>query len=156
MKVLGDFETRRQPVFRALAILGLGLLLAACQAAGVGTLVDEEELRGRWQVMSLRGNPVEEGSRAYIEFAEPPRLTGNGGCNQFFGVYRYTDHNLKVESALGSTKMACGATTMAQEQHLFQLLPEVQSAHLEGGELTLRGAEGAVLIRAGRPAAVRP
>lgn len=149
-----NVNTRFKFVARVLAVFGIAWVMAACQTTGAVAPIDEQDLRGRWQVLSLRDNPVEEGSRAYIEFSEPPRLTGNGGCNQFFGVYRYTDHNLKVESALGSTKMACAAVTMAQEQHLFQLLPEVVSAQLEETVLTLRDAGGAVLIRAARPASV--
>jgi len=140
----------------ALVAMTAGLLLGACQSVSPGSPVDEEELRGRWQVLSLRGDPVEQGSRAYIEFSEPPRLTGNGGCNQFFGVYRYTDHSLAVDSALGSTKMACAAVTMAQEQHLFQLLPEVASAYLDDEVLTLRDGGGEALIRAERQGSVAP
>lgn len=136
----------------ALWVVLCAALLSACQTLGhnQNASVEQEQLLGRWQVTGLRTQTIEEGSRAYIEFSEPPRLTGNGGCNQFFGVYRHSGDSLTIDSALGSTKMACAAQTMAQEQHLFQLLPEVASARLEADELTLFDAEGEVLVRATR------
>lgn len=159
--------------FRWLKWLVLGILTVAsllgCQALESDTesAVTREMLLGRWQIKSLAGSPVESNSRAYLEFSESPRLTGSGGCNRFFGTYRYDNQTLEIGSAMGSTKMACAAQTMAQEQHLFRLLPDAVHAELEEvvgeqeagsdrsdtaqqAELVLRDETGRVLVTAVR------
>ncbi len=109
------------------------------------------DFQGAWQVKLVRGAELDPDSRAFIEFSEPPRLTGNGGCNRFFGVYHYEASVLNIDSSLGSTKMACAASVMVQEQQLFQLLPEaVQISLSEQGALVLNDADGVELIRAVR------
>lgn len=131
-----------------LPIAALGL--SACQSVGGGTALSSEALQGRWQVLSIDGSSVSHQSRAFIEFSEPPRLTGNGGCNRFFGMYRYDDRTLAIEPEVGSTKMACEATVMAQEQQLFQWLPEATRAELVDGQLHLLDSNGRTLMQADR------
>lgn len=141
----------------------MGLSLLGCQVLEGETenAVSEQVLRGRWQVTSLAGSPVEPRSRAYLEFSNPPRLTGSGGCNHFFGVYHYDNQTLEIASAIGSTRMACAAKTMAQEQYMFHLLPDAVRAELgeadgdeaemeQKAELLLRDETGRVLITAVR------
>lgn len=128
----------------------VALGLAACQSTGVGPAPSSDALQGRWQVQSIDGDSVSPQSRAFIEFSEPPRLTGNGGCNRFFGMYRYDGRTLTIEPEVGSTKMACEATVMAQEQQLFQWLPEATRAALVEGQLHLLDSDGRTLVRADR------
>ncbi len=126
------------------------LCLSGCQSPGGGSALSSEALQGRWQVVSIDGRSVAPQSRAFIEFSEPPRLTGNGGCNRFFGMYRYVDSTLAIEPEVGSTKMACEATVMAQEQQLFQWLPEATRAEWVDGQLRLLDSSGKTLLRADR------
>lgn len=136
---------------RLVMLLALALVLG-CQSspaleAGVSA-PSMASLQGRWQLTALQGAGVADGSRAFIEFSEPPRLTGNGGCNRFFGVYRYQQQALLIESALGSTKMACAADVMVQEQRLFQLLPQAVTVNrVAENELVLHASDGDELIR---------
>lgn len=136
---------------RLVMLLALSLLLG-CQSSperepGVSA-PSMASLQGRWQLKALQGTGVADGSRAFIEFSEPPRLTGNGGCNRFFGVYRYQQQALLIESALGSTKMACAADVMVQEQRLFQLLPQAVTVdRVAENELVLHASDGDELIR---------
>ncbi|WP_347329726.1 META domain-containing protein [Marinimicrobium locisalis] len=129
-------------------------LLAGCQSAPERekeSFPTAESLQGHWQLTALQGAEVAEGSRAFIEFSEPPRLTGNGGCNRFFGVYRYQKQALIIESALGSTKMACAPEVMVQEQRLFQLLPKAVTVHkLTENQLTFYASDGEELLRVER------
>lgn len=129
-------------------------MLAGCQSAPEREQTSAPSaaaLQGRWQLTALQGADVAEGSRAFIEFSEPPRLTGNGGCNRFFGVYRYQEQGLVIESALGSTKMACAPEVMVQEQRLFQLLPKaVTIDEVTENQLTLNASDGDELIRVER------
>lgn len=133
-------------VLLPMAVLGL----SACQSPAGDPALSIEALQGRWQLLSINGRSVAPQSRAFIEFSEPPRLTGNGGCNRFFGMYRYVDRTLAIEPEVGSTKMACEATVMAQEQQLFQRLPEATRAELVDGQLRLLDSSGETLLRADR------
>ncbi len=133
------------------------LAVNGCQQLGAeasgssGAGVNLAELQGRWSVASLRGAETESASRALLEFSAPPRLTGNGGCNRFFGMYHYDAPQLTIESSLGSTKMACEPSVMVEEQTLFQLLPEAAQVSVsEQGELILKGEDGNELLRAVR------
>lgn len=138
-----------------LAALVALMLLAGCQSSSqqqvAASAPSPASLQGRWQLKALQGAGVVEDSRAFIEFSEPPRLTGNGGCNRFFGVYRYQEQALMIESALGSTKMACAAEVMVQEQRLFQLLPQAVTVNqVAENELILNASDGNELIRVER------
>ncbi len=131
--------------------------LSACQLfEGAASQAPESsvvltDFQGAWQVQSLRGAESVPDSRAFLEFSDPPRLTGNGGCNRFFGVYQYEAPVLTIDPSLGSTKMACEASVMVQEQQLFQLLPQaVQVSLSEQGVLVLKDAGGVELVRAVR------
>lgn len=56
-----------------------------------------------------------------------------------------------IDSALGSTKMACAAEVMVQEQRLFQLLPQAVTVdQVAENELTLNASDGNELIRVER------
>ncbi|WP_051235702.1 META domain-containing protein [Marinimicrobium agarilyticum] len=136
---------------RLVVLLALALLIG-CQSSpqreGVFSAPSAASLQGRWQLKALQGAGVADGSRAFIEFSAPPRLTGNGGCNRFFGVYRYHERALIIEPALGSTKMACSADVMVQEQRLFQLLPQAVTVDkVADNELVLHASDGDELIR---------
>lgn len=143
---------------RAFVVLLLAAVtaLSACQITdpespgSAGKTLSGKTLQGRWQILEIDGASVPSESRAFVEFSSPPRLTGNGGCNRFFGVYRYDDRILDVDEAVGSTKMACEATVMTQEQHLFETLPEATSVVLVDGRLHLLDPDGKVVIRADR------
>lgn len=139
---------------RLVMLVALALLIG-CQSSpereGTVSAPSATSLQGRWQLKALQGTGVADGSRAFIEFSEPPRLTGNGGCNRFFGVYRYQERALMIESALGSTKMACAAEVMIQEQRLFQLLPQAVTVdRVADNELVLHASDGDELIRVER------
>lgn len=138
---------RVRTLFVLVSLLGAGALVG-CQTTERGPAPSEEDLQGRWQVQALKGVSVEKGSRAFLEFSGQPRLTGSGGCNRFFGVYRYHDRTLKIDPALGSTKMACEAAIMLQEQRLFQLLPDAVHAEMVDGRLHLRNQRGETLVQA--------
>ncbi|UZJ45491.1 META domain-containing protein [Marinimicrobium sp. C6131] len=141
-------------LIQALMLATLALSsLSACQsfhAAGQGRPVPAlADFQGTWQVVSLGGDGLDAASHAFLEFSEPPRLTGNGGCNRFFGVYHYDASGLRIDSSLGSTRMACAATVMVQEEQMFQLLPQATAVQLsEPDTLVLKDAEGTELLRA--------
>lgn len=125
------------------------MMLAACQfmqaAAPAAT-----ELQGVWRVTALANESPAGVSRAHLEFSEQPRLTGNAGCNRFFGIYEYREGDLMIDETLGASKMLCQPSVMALENQLLSLLPLSRQAYLEEGRLELRDSRGRLLIAAQR------
>lgn len=134
--------------FRVLLAV-LSLLLAACQGLS-GEAPAAESLQGVWRVTALANEPVSSASRAHIEFSDPPRLTGNAGCNRFFGIYEYQNGTLNVDEALGASKMLCPSSVMAVENQLLSFLPQSRQIQIEKGRIELRDSRGRLLISAQR------
>jgi heat shock protein HslJ len=124
-----------------------GPLLAGCQAAG--SAPGESDLQGFWQVDRIGDQPAVQESRANLIFSKS-EITGNAGCNRFFGKYRYHGGELTVDPDLGGTKMMCRPSVMAQENDFLLLLPQVRRVELHGGVLVLLNDGGEVLISARR------
>ncbi len=51
-------------------------------------------------------------------FTKDGSITGSAGCNQYFASYNVTGTSLQVSQA-GSTKMACGAPGVMQQERLL-------------------------------------
>ncbi|HTN47765.1 MAG TPA: META domain-containing protein [Flavipsychrobacter sp.] len=75
-----------------------------------------------WKLIQLE-NVGKNYGKAFIQFdAKTKKITGNTGCNRFFGTYT-SDRDEITFSNLGSTKMACLENeTAATETKMLQLL----------------------------------
>ncbi len=85
--------------------LSIGMLVAGCALTGEsGNL---PFLETRWNLQQLVSEDIEySGSEVpYLRF-ETERVTGNDGCNNFFGPYKQ-DNNSLTFGLLASTRMAC-------------------------------------------------
>lgn len=94
---------------------------------------------------------IEEGSvstdKLYIEFdGEQNRVSGDSGCNRFFGGVQITGTALKI-SKLGSTKRACLAEAANRlEAQFLRTLEKVTRFSMAGNELRLFSGDTAVLF----------
>jgi heat shock protein HslJ len=82
------------------------------------------------------------GSRMTMEFGTDGRLSGNSGCNSFFGSYRAGGNTISI-SEFGSTSMFCAEPegVMQQEAEFLAILPNAASFRLDGDRLDLRDAD---------------
>jgi heat shock protein HslJ len=79
-------------------------------------------------------------------FSKDGSIVGSAGCNQYFASYNVTGTSLQVSQA-GSTKMACGAPgVMQQEGKYLTLISQAKTAIIKGGSLTLADAKGAAIL----------
>jgi heat shock protein HslJ len=79
-------------------------------------------------------------------FTKDGSITGSAGCNQYFASYNVTGTSLQVSQA-GSTKMACGAPgVMQQESSYLTLISQAKSFTINGDHLTLADAKGAAML----------
>jgi heat shock protein HslJ len=65
------------------------------------------------------------------------KLSGNSGCNQYFGNYTLDDDNFKA-GPMGSTMMFCSEAIMAQEQQFLSLLESGMILSIENDFLILK------------------
>ncbi len=75
-----------------------------------------------------------------LRFEDGGRVTGNGGCNRFFGRYETGDEGLLKFGMLASTKMACD--DLAGETQFLQQLESVRRFRLDGIRLSLADEAG--------------
>ncbi len=78
-----------------------------------------------------------------------PKVTGMGGCNNFFGSVKI-DGNAIEFGPLGATRKACGEAIDDQESRFFQALEKVRSFELDQGLLFLLDNDGAQVLRLSR------
>jgi heat shock protein HslJ len=74
-----------------------------------------------WLALEIDGAPVQNNTESTLKFEEMSRVTGNGGCNRFFGTAMLSGETLEV-GPLGTTRMACPETVMNQEYRFLKAL----------------------------------
>jgi heat shock protein HslJ len=86
------------------------------------------------------------GTKITAVFNKEGSITGSAGCNQYFASYNVTGTSLQVSQA-GSTKMACGAPgVMQQENSYLSLISQAKTFTIKGDHLTLADAKGAAML----------
>lgn len=99
-----------------------------------------------WQVRSIGGNPVHDGTAVSFSMAADRRAGGNGGCNNYFTEASVDAPGLRF-GALAATRMACAPQVMVQEAALFAALANVTSFAVQPGVLALLGADHKPLVQ---------
>ena len=75
-----------------------------------------------WRLTRLDGQAVEVERPPTLNFdAERQRVTGFGGCNQFFGGYALGPDGALEIANVGSTKMLCPGTEQLEQRYLAAL-----------------------------------
>ena len=95
-----------------------------------------------WELFEMDGGKVEYGqedSPAYfILTSSEGRVSGNLGCNNFFGTYEL-EQGMRIRfSPLGATMMAC--PNMGTEDRLNEILQTVDNYRVQNGVLSLNKA----------------
>lgn len=129
-------------VFAAMMAFGL-------QSCGTQPL-DKSKLDGYWVLTELNGKDAKElfkGSIPTIEFNLADTLvSGNAGCNRYFGKFDINDQNEFLAPNLASTMMTCVYEN--QEPLFIETLSKPATIAInEKGELTLTNKENVVVIK---------
>ena len=108
---------------------------------------DESLVERYWKLTELNGNPVNlEGRVPHIIFnIEGNRISGNGGCNSFFGGFETKAGNRITFSQIGATQMAC--QNLETESEFFKVLESADNYFVDGDKLVLNKARMAPLAR---------
>ncbi len=117
-------------------------MIAACHSSRTpAPAAGKEELFSRnWKLVELNGMAPDLTSKEPFLMLEKStgRVTGNGGCNSFFGNYLGAVNGQISFSQIGSTKMACPGLHV--ETEFFRSLEQVSAYSLKGDSLILRNA----------------
>ena len=115
-----------------------------------GEVTTASELEGVvWQLLSM----MDASGETVDTMADIPvtatfndgQLSGNGGCNSYFGSYTVDGSSLTVTPA-GTTMMACPEDVMAQEQAFMAALSSSSSYQVTGDTLQIMNSDGAVIL----------
>ncbi|MCG8352741.1 MAG: META domain-containing protein [Chloroflexales bacterium] len=80
-----------------------------------------------------------------VLFQADGTVSGNAGCNSFFGNYTISEQSLQMTD-MGGTLMACEEAKMQQEEQFLAALRTVSTFKLQDQELTLQYDGGALVF----------
>jgi heat shock protein HslJ len=98
---------------KELALMALGLILAACSTNKASVSTAAEDLQGRWELTLFTPGGKESAElfgqrRPELEFnTSENKVTGTTGCNQLSGNYTTDGTIFQFGSNMVLTKMAC-------------------------------------------------
>ncbi len=118
-------------------MLLLVLLIACDETKKVIEVSGSIQLSGDYTITSIDGNGIKNNKLPTIAFrALDKSVSGNGGCNRYFGNYTL-DAFVLTFGELSATEMYCDEPIMEVERALFDALSNTASFTLENNVLTL-------------------
>ena len=87
------------------------------------------------------------GSQLTADFSVNGQLSGSAGCNNYTAGYKVTGESITIGPA-ASTRKACAdpAGVMEQEAQFLEALESAATYRIEGSQLELRTADGALAV----------
>ncbi len=85
------------------------------------------DIRGvTWQLSDIGYDAVDNNILTTLVFGDDNKISGNGGCNNYFGTYELYTNGLAI-SNIGSTKKLCSQDIMEQEMNYLEILGKAKS-----------------------------
>lgn len=101
-------------------------------------------LHTKWILEEIYETLIEQGKdTTYVTFSDNYKISGNSGCNLFFGNFSYGKKRIKIDF-LGSTKRLC-ANMSLEERFSKALRDGITYYHIEKNKLFLRNKNKVVL-----------
>lgn len=97
-----------------------------------------------WRPVEVAGETIPDDAGLLVNFEVDGSITGNGGCNQFFGTLEQSDSGISV-GPLGSTRMACPEPIMRRETAFLEALQETRGFSLQADGMSILDEDGNVL-----------
>lgn len=97
-----------------------------------------------WRPTHLGADEIAADSGMFVLFEVDGSISGNGGCNKFFGSLQTMDGELSV-GELGATRMACPTAIMDREMAFMKALQDTTVFEMGDNSLQLLGAGNALL-----------
>jgi len=129
-----------------------GFLLAAL-CFGAVTCAKGAGLAGTsWQVHSYNDGKqgvaiLIQGTRISADFGKEGRVTGSAGCNGYFAHFETSGETIRVGPPAATRKYCIDPRGLMEQEMLYlQSLHTATTFRIEGDQLTLRRADGAVAV----------
>lgn len=135
-------------VAAGLALLCLGVSGAHSAGSpvtrsGETVLPPAELAASAWQVENIDERGIIDRSMVTLALDDDGRIAGSAGCNRYFGTL-YVDGDVFTVSGIGSTRRACVAALMNQEQRFLRALEDAARYALDAvGRLEIYDGAGA-------------
>jgi putative lipoprotein len=100
-----------------------------------------------WQVIALRGQPVEVAPLPEIAFFEEGAFAAWAGCNRFSGGYSRDGATITVPETVAATMMACPPPLDTLEREMIDAMISAKGLAFEGASLVLTDASGVEVLR---------
>lgn len=120
----------------------LGLALAVATS---GLTVSTDLAGSDWRPSFLNASDLPAGNHMVVNFDPSGKISGNGGCNRFFGAYAVSGDRIEI-GPIASTRKGCPGF-IAIESAFFATLQAAKSFAQEGATLTLYDAAGTKLAQ---------
>ena len=135
-------------IFFLLFLAGIAFVNLRGMQDDTNALVTSEEqlMDVAWRPTNLGEMAIDESTSMRLQFNPQGQITGNAGCNNYFGSYEFRETGM-VFSMVGSTKMACEEPANSIEVSYLDTLNQVASAARAENRLAFRDADGRTLIR---------
>ena len=125
--------------------MAAGLALGGCAAQTQSEQQAPPGLAGTAWTVERIGERTMQAPEPTIEFRADGRVGGKASCNSYGGTWRVEGARLTL-GGMFSTRMACAAPLMAQEQALFAALGDGGRYAVEDGKMVFTGANGARIV----------
>ena len=132
------------------AFLGCWVDMTRARAAALAELVPRPrpvDLGGAWQVAKIAGESALVEPRPTVVFDEDGQISGNAGCNDFFGPVTIGGDSIEVSELLGITMKVCGERIDGQESRFLQALSAARRLQLDRRHLILFDTQGEPVLR---------
>lgn len=86
------------------------------------------------------------GTSVTMDFATGGKVAGSAGCNHYTSTYRQEGGKLTFTAAAATRRMCVTPGVMEQEHAFLKALESVATARMEGNQLELRTADGALAL----------
>ena len=124
-----------------------GLVLAVGTA---GMTMGADLTGSAWQPSFMSAAEIPAGTHMVVRFNPDGRISGNGGCNQFFGGYTISGNTIKI-GPLASTRKGCPGLYVVEASFLH-MLQAAKSFEQDETTLVLFDAAGDKLAQFDRAA----
>jgi heat shock protein HslJ len=98
--------------------------------------LDVNLLGTSWIAESIAGEAVAEGVASTLNFEAEDRVTGNGGCNDYFGSWGF-DGDAIAFGHMGASRAMCPEPQMGQEDAFMEALTMAERFEISDGKLMI-------------------
>jgi heat shock protein HslJ len=122
-----------------------GLILAIATS---GSAMASDLTGSHWRPVFMSAAELLPGVEMIVHFNPDGRITGNGGCNQFFGGYTVAGNLIDI-GPIASTRKGCPGI-IGIEAAFFAMLESAKTFEEQDGKLILYDVTGAKVLELDR------